>query len=72
MSRTREQASEGSLLTTEEVAELLQVPVATIYGWRVRREGPPAIRVGRHLRFRREAVERWLLDRESAGSGSRD
>lgn len=48
------------LMTTEQVADYLTVPVATIYNWRVQGEGPRASRVGRHLRFRRSDVDAWL------------
>ncbi len=48
------------LLTVKEVADYLEVPVATIYVWRYRREGPPGFRVGRHLRFRWCDVENWI------------
>jgi transcriptional regulator with XRE-family HTH domain len=40
------------LLTTEELAEYLQVPVATTYQWRYRHEGPPGCRVGKYVRYR--------------------
>ncbi|MFF3085642.1 helix-turn-helix transcriptional regulator [Streptomyces nojiriensis] len=45
--------------TAEEVAGFLQVPVATLYQWRHKRQGPPAVRVGRHLRFDWTDVEAW-------------
>lgn len=48
------------LLSTEELAEYLQVPVPTIYTWRQNGQGPPAIKVGRHLRFRYEDVFEWV------------
>jgi excisionase family DNA binding protein len=48
------------LLTTQQVAEKLQVPRATIYGWRTRGEGPVGFRVGRHIRFRPEDVDAWI------------
>ena len=48
------------LLTVEELAEYLGVPVATIYAWRHRREGPPGFRVGKHLRYRSRDVETWI------------
>jgi excisionase family DNA binding protein len=51
------------LLTVEDLADYLEVPVATIYAWRYRRQGPPGFRVGRHLRFRWSDVERWIEDR---------
>ena len=51
------------LLTVEDLADYLDVPVATIYAWRYRRRGPPGFRVGRHLRFRWSDIERWIDDR---------
>ena len=51
------------LLTVEELASYLEVPVATIYAWRYHRQGPPGFRIGRHLRFRWSDVERWIEDR---------
>lgn len=52
------------LLSTEQLAKALQVPITTLYQWRYKREGPPAMRVGRHLRYRMADVERWLTERE--------
>jgi excisionase family DNA binding protein len=52
------------LLTVEELAERLRVPVKTVYAWRYKHQGPPGISVGRHIRFRPEAVEAWLRQRE--------
>ena len=48
------------LLTVEELADYLGVPVATIYAWRYRREGPPGFRVGRHIRYRWTDVVEWI------------
>ncbi len=48
------------LLSPYEVAAYLGVPLATVYRWRSRREGPIGIRVGRHVRYRVGDVERWL------------
>jgi excisionase family DNA binding protein len=54
--------SEGSerLMTLLEVSQLLGVPVATLYRWRHRGEGPTGYRIGRHVRYRRAAVEAWI------------
>ena len=49
------------LMTLSDLSEMLGVPVATLYGWRHRGEGPPGYRVGRHVRYRRAAVEQWLV-----------
>ena len=40
------------LLSTEEVARILVVPVNTLYCWRYKGTGPRAYRVGKHLRYR--------------------
>lgn len=48
------------LMTLAELAEMLGIPVNTLYGWRCRGEGPPGYRIGRHIRYRRQAVEEWL------------
>jgi excisionase family DNA binding protein len=48
------------LMTTEGVAGYLQLPVPTIYSWRARGEGPRAIRVGKHLRWRKSDIDAWL------------
>ena len=55
--------SSDRLLTVEDLADYLDVPVATIYAWRYRRQGPPGFRIGKHLRFRWSDVERWIEDR---------
>jgi excisionase family DNA binding protein len=51
---------DDKLLTTAELADELKIPVETIYQWRLRREGPRAIKVGRHLRFRRADIDAWI------------
>jgi excisionase family DNA binding protein len=48
------------LMTLLEVSQLLGVPVATLYRWRHRGEGPTGYRIGRHVRYRRAAVEVWI------------
>jgi excisionase family DNA binding protein len=48
------------LLTIEDVARLVRVPVATIYQWRSKQIGPRAMRLGKHLRWQRAEVDAWL------------
>ena len=48
-----------------EVAAYLRVPLATIYDWRYKGDGPPASKIGRHLRYRRSDVELWLYERRT-------
>jgi len=53
------------LLTVRDVAQMLKIPTQTIYTWRYEGIGPPGFKVGRHLRFKRDDVERWLNERAS-------
>jgi excisionase family DNA binding protein len=55
-----EPQGDGRLLTIEELAEYLDVPVATVRTWRANKTGPRGVRVGRHVRYRRADVEDWL------------
>jgi excisionase family DNA binding protein len=58
------------LMTLPEVAELLGIPVATLYRWRHRGEGPRGYRIGRHVRYRRSVVDAWVetqVDHRIAG-----
>ena len=54
-------AAEDPLLTPEEVSQMLGgVPPATLKRWRTQRTGPAPLHIGRHVRYRRLAVETWL------------
>ena len=48
------------LMTLPELSEMLGVPIESLYGWRHRGDGPVGYRIGRHVRYRRSAVEDWL------------
>ncbi|EWT04504.1 excisionase [Intrasporangium chromatireducens Q5-1] len=58
------EASASALWTIQDVSTFLAVPVGTLYQWRHRGEGPPALRLGRHLRFEPTAVKRWALNQD--------
>ncbi|MFE5682682.1 helix-turn-helix domain-containing protein [Streptomyces sp. NPDC056512] len=47
-------------LTPVDLADLLGVPVETVYQWRRKHTGPRGFRVGRHLRFDPEDVRVWV------------
>jgi excisionase family DNA binding protein len=49
--------------TVAEVAAYLRVPVETLYAWRKRGHGPPAARVGRHLRYDPADLRAWVKGR---------
>lgn len=50
------------LLTPRQLAEYLEVPVATLYAWRYAGGGPPGFRVGKHVRYRLGDVDQWIRD----------
>lgn len=43
-----------------DVAAYLGVPVQTLYQWRKKHTGPPAARLGKHLRYDPAAVRAWF------------
>lgn len=47
------------LLSAQEVAEFLGVPLATLYQWRTKGTAPRAVKVGRHIRFRTADLDAW-------------
>ena len=48
-----------SILTIDELAEYLKIPKSTLY--KLAQQGKvPAQKIGRHWRFHKSAVERWL------------
>lgn len=51
------------LVSAKDLASYLGVPVTTVYSWRYRQEGPPALRIGRHLRYRWRDIQTWLDSR---------
>lgn len=51
------------LLSVQELAEFLQVPIATLYQWRHLGRGPRVIKVGRYLRYDMNDVQEWLGER---------
>lgn len=56
-------------LTPVDLADLVGVPVETVYQWRRKDTGPRGFRVGRHLRYDPEDVRVWvaaLMDKEAA------
>jgi excisionase family DNA binding protein len=57
------------LMTLPEVADYLRVPEKSLYIWRYKGTGPPAARVGRHLRYRRNDVDRWLNEQTKTSQG---
>ncbi len=57
------------LMTVEEVADFLCIPVNTLYQWRHKGTGPVAFRVGRFLRYDPAEVRVWLEAHTGVGHG---
>jgi excisionase family DNA binding protein len=51
--------------TPQQLARELEVGERTLARWRATRKGPPAIKVGRDVRYSRESVRKWLERLES-------
>ncbi len=58
----------GPLLTVEEVASLLHVPVSWVYGRMRKRslERLPGYRLGKYWRFREDEINAWVQDQRGA------
>jgi len=48
------------MLTPQELAAFLVVPVTTVYRWNSEGTGPRRVRIGKHVRYRRQDVESWI------------
>jgi excisionase family DNA binding protein len=53
-------APKAHLLSPEDLAAYLAIPLKTLYRWRYHGEGPASYRVGRHVRYKPEDIEAWL------------
>jgi excisionase family DNA binding protein len=60
MTREVVMPTSDEMLTVQELAELLKVPVSTVYAWRYTGYGPRGIRVGRYVRYRHCDIEAFL------------
>lgn len=50
-------------LTPAELAERERVPLETVYGWNKTGDGPPRMKIGRHVRYRLADVIAWEKSR---------
>ena len=70
VNRNRVNDGGGELLKIDQVATRLRVSVGCIRAWRLRGEGPPAIRIGNALRWDAAEVEAWLDSRRESRLGA--
>ena len=57
------------LMSIEELSEYLNVPVRTLYDWRLSGKGPCALHVGRQLRYFVSDVHAWLASQREREPG---
>jgi len=59
----------GDVLTIDELSVYLKISTSTLY--KLVREGKiPSQKVGRHWRFRKEAIDRWLEETRTGDAKS--
>lgn len=64
MSDNARRSDADEILTLDEVAQILKVPVGTLRKWRTNGEGPKGFRAGKYVRYRRSAVEQFITEQE--------
>ena len=61
----------NDVLTLDELSVYLKIPKSTLY--KIVREGKiPCQKVGRHWRFRKVAIDRWLEEAKPEGSSAKE
>ena len=61
------QSKSGSdeFFDVEGLVDYLHISTKTAYQWRWRREGPPGVKVGKRVLYRRSAVDAWVNERQA-------
>jgi Helix-turn-helix domain len=57
-------------LDRSELARELTISVDTLQRWETRRVGPPCVRVGRKVLYRKDGVREWLCEQEVRKTGA--
>jgi predicted DNA-binding transcriptional regulator AlpA len=60
--------NDEGLLTEQDVVRVLEVSLSTLRRWQREGTGPPCLEIGRQVRYRQAAVERWSTGSMQAGS----
>jgi len=55
-------------INREDLAQQLSVTTDTLARWATQGSGPPRIRIGRRVLYRRSSVEKWLSEMEMGGA----
>jgi predicted DNA-binding transcriptional regulator AlpA len=52
-------------LTADDIAEIFEVPLETVYQWRKKRTGPPGFRIGKYVRYDPADVRAYVTERKT-------
>lgn len=63
-----EQETVRELLSPQQFADYLGLPVRTVYAWQHKGTSPDYIKVGKHVRYRRQDIESWLESNVVSGN----
>jgi excisionase family DNA binding protein len=47
-------------ITLPEASDLIRTPIGTLYQWRTKKIGPPSMKVGRRVLYKRSDLDAWL------------
>lgn len=50
----------SEFLDPQALADYAMVPVTTVYAWNHKGTGPRFAKIGRHVRYRKVDVDRWI------------
>jgi excisionase family DNA binding protein len=56
------------LVTIEEAAAQLQIPIETLRKWRAQGRGPQSMKLGRHVRYDKADLDQWINEQKGNGS----
>jgi excisionase family DNA binding protein len=63
--------TDQSIMTVNELSIYLHVHPSSIYRLLATPTGPPGFRVGSDWRFRREAIDKWIITREGEATNAK-
>jgi hypothetical protein len=52
--------STNILLSPDEVQEVYNIPITTLEKWRSKKIGPPYHKLGKHIRYKPQDVDKWV------------
>ncbi|MFD0229048.1 helix-turn-helix transcriptional regulator [Streptomyces hirsutus] len=57
-------------LTPDDIAEIFEVPLETVYQWRKKCTGPPGFRIGKYVRYDPADVRAYVDQRKAVDTAA--